>query len=145
LGGVAQSRKFTEIRSRLGVSTDLPRRQPFIPPFMDNHGNFIISLSQLVRWLGEQAVRRLVQSSMMQPVTLRRCRDIAPYVLCSRAMSRMLCVADCVPSCVLHAACCMFAVHRFLISSQCELNGFTFDSMGRLFVPTVSRCLAYCE
>ena len=58
--GGAQSRKLTEIRSRMGVSADLPRRQPFIPPFMDNHGNFIISLSQLVRWLGEQAVRLAV-------------------------------------------------------------------------------------
>jgi electron-transferring-flavoprotein dehydrogenase len=28
---------------------------PFIPSSLDNHGNYVISLSQLVRWMGEQA------------------------------------------------------------------------------------------
>jgi hypothetical protein len=27
----------------------------FLPPALDNHGNYIVSLSQMVRWLGRQA------------------------------------------------------------------------------------------
>ena len=27
---------------------------PFTPPGLDNHGNYIVSLSQLTRWLGEK-------------------------------------------------------------------------------------------
>ena len=31
---------------------------PYVPPPLQNHGNYIISLNQLVKWLAEQALER---------------------------------------------------------------------------------------
>ncbi|HRD78900.1 MAG TPA: NAD(P)/FAD-dependent oxidoreductase, partial [Hyphomicrobiaceae bacterium] len=39
----------------LGPSGDLRLPNRLMPPLMSNHGNYIVSLGQLCRWLGEQA------------------------------------------------------------------------------------------
>ena len=39
----------------LGPSGDMRLPNFLMPPLMNNHGNYIVSLGQLVRWLGEQA------------------------------------------------------------------------------------------
>ena len=40
----------------LGPAGEMRLPNMLMPPFMNNHGNYIVSLGQLVRWLGEQAV-----------------------------------------------------------------------------------------
>jgi electron-transferring-flavoprotein dehydrogenase len=39
----------------LGPAGDLPLPNILMPPLMNNHGNYIVSLGSLCRWLGEQA------------------------------------------------------------------------------------------
>ncbi len=39
----------------LGAGGNLPLPVKLMPPLMNNHGNYIVSLSDLCRWLGEQA------------------------------------------------------------------------------------------
>ncbi len=39
----------------LGPAGQMRLPNIMMPPFMNNHGNYIVSLGQLVRWLGEQA------------------------------------------------------------------------------------------
>ena len=40
----------------LGPAGEMRLPNMMMPPLMNNHGNYIVSLGQLVRWLGEQAV-----------------------------------------------------------------------------------------
>ena len=45
----------------LGPAGDVRLPNMFMPPFMNNHGNYIGSLGDVVRWLGEQAVEAGVE------------------------------------------------------------------------------------
>ena len=45
----------------LGPAGDMRLPNRLMPPFMNNHGNFIGSLGDVVRWLGEQAVEAGVE------------------------------------------------------------------------------------
>jgi electron-transferring-flavoprotein dehydrogenase len=47
----------------LGPAGDLRLPNFLMPPLMSNHGNYIISLGALVRWLGEQAAELPQKSS----------------------------------------------------------------------------------
>ena len=43
------------------LTSELALKAPFTPPFMGNHGNFVVSLGKMTRWLAEIAEKKGVQ------------------------------------------------------------------------------------
>ena len=44
------------------LTPELALKAPFTPPFMGNHGNFVVSLGKMTRWLAEIAEKKVCKS-----------------------------------------------------------------------------------